>query len=412
MSLCQKNCIYIKYDSINKKSFCQCEVLDELLLFEQNTDYALFKNIEFKKSITNLEVIKCIKLLFSKKGLIKNIGSYIILMILFLFLISSIIFYVKGYDFLCDKINDILNHKNSHNEFELNSKKKNKNDENKKNNFSEIISGSKKSKMTNIQNNSDIQSNIDISMSRDIVNNEINKEKFKIQNLKKYYYIDYEINNLSYEKAKENDKRTYFQYYFSLLKVNHILFFVLNRNKDYNSKIIKFCLLFFSFAVYLVINALFFNESLMHIIYIDKGKYNFKYNIPIITYSTIISTIIIGIIRKFSLSENNILKIKHETNPYKIKAKSLIELKRIIIKYICFFIISIAILLFFWIYLSSFCAVYKNTQIYLIKNSLLSYLLSLIYSFIICFFPAIFRICALRGPGKYLYDISQIIQLF
>ena len=194
--------------------------------------------------------------------------------------------------------------------------------------------------------------------------------------------------------------------------MNHILFFVLNRNKDYNSKIIKFCLLFFSFAVYLVINALFFNESLMHIIYIDKGKYNFKYNIPIITYSTIISTIIIGIIRKFSLSENNILKIKHETNPYKIKAKSLIELKRIIIKYICFFIISIAILLFFWIYLSSFCAVYKNTQIYLIKNSLLSYLLSLIYSFIICFFPAIFRICALRGPGKYLYDISQIIQLF
>ena len=126
--------------------------------------------------------------------------------------------------------------------------------------------------MTNIQSNSDIQSNIDISMSRDIVNNEINKEKFKIQNLKKYYYIDYEINNLSYEKAKENDKRTYFQYYFSLLKVNHILFFALNRNKDYNSKIIKFCLLFFSFAVYLVINALFFNESLMHIIYIYKGK--------------------------------------------------------------------------------------------------------------------------------------------
>ena len=52
--------------------------------------------------------------------------------------------------------------------------------------------------------------------------------------------------------------------------------------------------------------------------------------------------------------------------------------KCLIIKYICFYIFGTFFLLFLWYYLSSFGAVYKNTQIYLIKNTLISVGFSLI----------------------------------
>ena len=55
-------------------------------------------------------------------------------------------------------------------------------------------------------------------------------------------YDEYEINDISYEEALNNDKRTYLNFYFSLLKANHILIFTFNTNKDYNPYIIKICL--------------------------------------------------------------------------------------------------------------------------------------------------------------------------
>ena len=50
---------------------------------------------------------------------------------------------------------------------------------------------------------------------------------------------DEEINNLFYKLAILYDKRTFYEYYISLLKIDHILIssFI---NDDYNSKIIKF----------------------------------------------------------------------------------------------------------------------------------------------------------------------------
>ena len=35
-------------------------------------------------------------------------------------------------------------------------------------------------------------------------------------------YNDYELNNLSYNEALKNDKRTFMQYYVSLLKMKHL----------------------------------------------------------------------------------------------------------------------------------------------------------------------------------------------
>ena len=113
---------------------------------------------------------------------------------------------------------------------------------------------------------------------------------------------------MNYKKALKLDKRSYTQYYISLLRNNHLLIFSFLPNKDFNSRIIKAFLFFFYFAVHFTINALFFNDNTIHEIYQDKGNFNFIYQIPQIIYSSLISGIINALIKYLSLSRNYIIK--------------------------------------------------------------------------------------------------------
>ena len=79
-----------------------------------------------------------------------------------------------------------------------------------------------------------------------------------------------------------------------------------------------------------------------------------------------------------------------------------------------YFIFNFLFLIFFWYYLGCFCAVYKNTQNHLIKDTILSFGLSLLYPFGLSIIPGLFRIPALNAPKhdkECFYKFSQIIQL-
>ena len=61
-----------------------------------------------------------------------------------------------------------------------------------------------------------------------------------------------------------------------------------------------------------------------------------------------------------------------------------------------------------------FGAIYRNTQLHLLKDTLMSFALSLIYPFGIYLLPGIFRIPALSDPKKeseLLYNFSKILQM-
>ena len=86
--------------------------------------------------------------------------------------------------------------------------------------------------------------------------------------------------------------------------------------------------------------------------------------------------------------------------------------KRLTMKFILFFAISFSFLVLFWYYVSYFCAVYINTQLYLIKDTAISFATSLIYPFAINLVPGLIRIHTLKNKNKTcLYRISKIIQL-
>ena len=164
-----------------------------------------------------------------------NIGSYIILSIIFLYFILLIIFVAKGYILFLRKINRLINHakklKVNINK-NINIKKTDKSNppkiikrkiKNKSVVKSFLNTNDSKNKSLNLINISNIQQYIDIPLNNGNIkeNKEIKKKKNmnkeKNKNTKKdinfnYNLNDYELNSLDYKEALKIDKRTYFQY--------------------------------------------------------------------------------------------------------------------------------------------------------------------------------------------------------
>jgi hypothetical protein len=177
---------------------------------------------------------------------------------------------------------------------------------------------------------------------------------------------------------------------------------------------LKMSLFLLSFSLYFTLNGFFFSDETMHRIYKDKGDCNIIYQLPIIIYSSIFTGLIKTLLKYLCLSEKSILSIKSEKNLKIAKEKSKEVMNCILIKFIIFFILSTALLLFFWYFISCFCGVYINTQIILIHDTIFSFILSMIYPFGLNLIPGIFRIRALRSKNKNkecLYSFSGLVSL-
>ena len=460
-SLCNDNCEYVGYNYETKQAKCECDILTEIKInLGEIKNLKIFEEFMDLSNSINIYILQCYTLLFSYIGLINNLGNYFILSIIILYICVIIYFYIKDIFQIKGIIDNILAYKRIKN-FERNSKfeisKSNimlKNKE--KLNLSRDISSSPPKKKGNKEieshkNSTNIRINMPciniykIKNNKERFKNKKNKKslnkikmnnKFKMNNVKKinidnpelvedfkiidkkhkkYELLklnDCELNALDYKEAIEFDKRTFLQYYWSLLKNNELFLFAFCPNIDYNSRIIKIFFFFFSFSLSLTLNALFFNDSTMHKIYINKGNYTFISRLPQIIISSLITSLINITIKGLSLSQKDIIYIKREKDIHFTIKKSRKTYKSLKIKFIIFFLWSFILLLFFWYYLGCFCAVYKNTQIYLLKDTFTSFLITLSYPFFTYLIIAILRIVALRDEKHSLKCIYKITSFF
>ena len=228
--------------------------------------------------------------------MIYNIGFYTILFIIFLFYIGALFFIFKGYDLLVEKINIIISitkksstiinttSQNSKNVNKRNKKGKRRKKKNKKNNppIKKVKNKNKKKRNNELNLNSNetksiqkLKSKNNESLIKKINSKKGTKKKYtkkrKINKLMtdvsfpkrkslndnpKRYLNDYEINRLEYNEALKYDRRTYMEYYWSLLKIGNLFLFSFIPNNDYNSMVIKICLFFFSFGLHYFIQIL------------------------------------------------------------------------------------------------------------------------------------------------------------
>ena len=205
LALCEKNCEYKLYNKGTKRVECECKTktkfpeLAEKANIELNLKDFLHQFVDVIKH-SNFFLFKCYKVVFSSEGLKKNSGSYISIIITSGLIFCAIFFAIKGYILYKNRIIDIVNQsldnsKQSHTlEGYYNKRIFNRND----------LTNMEKPNNMNTNDNTD-NSNYEFSVSN--LNTKATKS-----------YNDFEINNLDYNNALEQDNRSFSQIYVSFVK--------------------------------------------------------------------------------------------------------------------------------------------------------------------------------------------------
>ena len=100
-----------------------------------------------------------------------------------------------------------------------------------------------------------------------------------------------------------------------------------------------------------------------------------------------------------SLTDKHYYQIKNinaESKQLDKKYEIFVILKRIKLKLLGFFIFTFIFFCFYWYLIAVFCAVYQSTQIIFIKDFITSFIMGLIFPFILYLFPSVLRIMSLR----------------
>ena len=80
-------------------------------------------------------------------------------------------------------------------------------------------------------------------------------------------------------------------------------------------------------------------------------------------------------------------------------------------KFLIFSICSLFVVFFEWCLVSSFCSVYKNSEIEFFTSILVCYLFANLYAFIYCFIPTALRYYALKKNSSLLFTIAEVAKI-
>ena len=227
---------------------------------------------------------------------------------------------------------------------------------------------------------------------------------------------DYELNNLEYLIALELDNRKYLKIYWSLLKREHKILFTFFSWNDFNIFIIKLSKLFFLICTDMAFNVFFFSDDSMHNIYESGGDFDFFGQVTQMIYSTIISQVLEIFLNYLTMTDIHYYEIKEKKKEIVDNNMILSVINCIKYKIIAFYVFTFLLFFFYWYTVSSFCAVYQNTQKIFITDSVSSFLLGLVYPFILYLIPAGLRMLSLKAKEKknlkFFYWLSEVIPFF
>ena len=245
-----------------------------------------------------------------------------------------------------------------------------------------------------------------------------NKEKELKENKKKakVKLDNFELNNLDYEAASDLDKRSCCATYFSVLMREHLVLLTFFSWKDYNIFYVKIERFFISICTDMTMNGLFFVHESMHKKYAENENFTFIQKLPQLLFTLLVSHALEVIICYFSMTDTAFYEIKSLPKTKESQEKIINIIDCVKNKLIAFYIFTFLLFLFYWYFISAFCAVYQNTQIIFLRDSAISFLISCIDPFIIYAFTCILRAISLtrlcRKKLCCIYKLSDIIPIF
>ena len=387
--VCQNGCELKKINITTREAFCSCQTNQRFIDFNLNNIEEFFNETNTKSYLENNEQVIYQKYSAFNGKIVKcakNIGinffkNYIIIiftLFLLLYISLSIIIIIKNK--FSKVTRNISNPPKSMPDIQSNEKLQPKNESKNKN---------KKKYEINSKIRQTIQEQIKIPNSTDKL------KLFKKHNKQNEINIsekEIDIDSVNYLRALNKDKRNIYEIILSSLKERII---ILSFIKYRGINMIKILIIIYAILNYIVTNAFFFTEKNIHQIYLDKGKYNFKYQIKYIISATLISSIFIYIAKLFTGVNKIVTKITNQ----KI-------LKISIHIFIC---ISNCLSIFYWIYLGSLTSTYINAKLHLFLNAFITSLFSCILECLLALISSILRYLSIEFGINTLYNISRII---
>ena len=421
VSLCKNNC---KYKSINieeKRIICECNlniysnyIYDEEDFLKEEDNGNFFN---YLLDHINYRILVCYKLLLNFDNLKQNFSFYLISSIFLVIILADIIFCLFG---LVNIRKIILRHfptkQKIYNEtirelerLKINIKK------------NSLITGSnKKNKLFKFSKKKikKCESHIEgglpqKSKRRKTIDSIKDSANYKIYNHikldKKNYIINYigNINELPFTQAIYKDKRSFFRTFMSIvfqkLELIDLIF------GEHNIRIILLHQYILSLLIDFLFNTLLYSDDIVSQKYHNNGKLDYIVNITLSILSNVITFIICNWLNFSKGAEERleqILQIKKEFYFLYAMNKYIKILK---IRMAFYFIIEIFFGCFSFYYNVIFCIVYRNSQISLLFNYLLSLLESLINSVIISFIVVITRKIGIMLLNNNIYNTSKYI---
>ena len=223
---------------------------------------------------------------------------------------------------------------------------------------------------------------------------------------------DEELQDLEFNEAINQDKRSLFRIYWSYLVDSQIILGTFFTENYLDLFIIKLSFLMFTFQISFFLNALFYTDDYISDAYHNDGVLDFLTGLPKSIYSFIATSITTNLLKMLSNSKKELLKIiknrKKEDNYIKLVNDKLRKLSyKLIIYFIFFFVLG----LFFLYYVAAFCAVYTHSQKYWFIGCIESFVIDTLVNFIICIVITVLRYIAINDEKKLLYTIANIIAI-
>ena len=249
-----------------------------------------------------------------------------------------------------------------------------------------------------------------------IINKNKKQAKEEHEKIKNKNLDNFELNNLDYDEACELDKRGLCKTYWSILMREHTFLFTFFACYDYNLFYIKIERFFILICTQCTINGLFFVHDSMHRKYVEGKELTFVEKLPQYLFTLIGSHIIEVLLCWLGMTDTLVYEIKALPKDQKKSEKVLDVMDKMKRKLNGFFVFTFILFLFYWYFISAFCAVYQNTQIIFLRDSGVSIITSYIDPFIIYGFTTILRLISLSLCCKKklgcVYKFSDIIPIF
>lgn len=397
VAFCDDGCNMTRIDLEN--TFVECACPPDFNSEEYELDSIIeskFSEIKDFLNTTNYKMFKCYKIPFTS-NISKNYGHWIIVSITVPMIVGTVLFWKEHFTRIKAIIFD---------NFPMFSPAK----RHKKNNAYE--SEAPKSKEVSSLRKPDSSRP---SSSREFISTK-KKPKIEISSKKKddYEFIpDEELNEMCYFKAKKEDKRKFYQYYFSILSEKEVnLSTILTKSMLFRGslKLLMFC---FSISTFFFLSALFCNKDYITRRTNTKEKITFSYIIKHETstsvYASFTGFFIGKLVQLFKDTGDTLMKIMKRRKDPKLKERLTrlyfkMRLKLIFITILIFFLMFL-----YWYFLTIFCEIYKHNQLQLIMSTSITLFLSVVIQGFICFIIASFRFMSFCLNKNFLFLISSCI---